>query len=332
MNNYISASGSIKRTRHILLQHAVFLSVSVMLFLTLLSSCSAEAQWATDDVEVNMSIGTVSAAFIECDFSTNKDAYYLIACQKPWKDLNPMTNQKAFMQLALDSAYAEYLMWRNTLLRNKETNVAPFSSHSLQYGNMHHFFTKLMFDQDYWIYAFAVNPETMKPIGKLELIPVRTKLYSIVKDIRFEYRVNGYWDYIYPLDSTGNIITHFPYIATTIDSLDMRDSIPRMLFSDMITPISFFQTWVFDQSYLPAQNVNVRYGVQVHENLGFESDIAFEEGHTYYTAISGFDSEVNQIAIYKFRWTENYKHYFYDTDSTNIFRKYSGDEDDSWKE
>lgn len=292
--------------------------------------CNPEAKWEAKDVTVQMEINTVSAGFIECSFSTNKDAYYLIACHEPWKNFNPEYHQKQFMQLALDSAYADYLQWRNGLLRDQEENVAPFASHSLQYGNMRHFFTGLMFDTDYWVYAFAVNPETMKPIGKLEIINVTTELYSIFKDVRFEYRVDGYWDYIYPLDSLGNLNAHFPYLATIADSVSVRDSVNKWAFPGLDNPIAYFQFWAVKDIFTKGQKPKARYGVQVMENTGEESILAFQEGHTYYTAISGFDGESNQLAIYKFRWTKDYQHLFHDTDSTNLFRKYEDNPADSW--
>ena len=123
-------------------------AVCILSALAVLSpSCNPEAKWETKDVKVDMSVKTVSAGFVECSFSTNKDAYYLIAITEAWENYNPMYNSKQFMQLALDSAYADYLMWRNYLLRDKEFNVAPFASHSLQYGSINHFFTGLVPEQ-----------------------------------------------------------------------------------------------------------------------------------------------------------------------------------------
>ena len=161
----------------------------------LYSSCNPEPTWETKDVEVYMTVNNISAGFVECEFSTNKDAYYLTAICQPWTDFNPTANQKQFMQLALDSAYAEYLFWRNDLLRAKEQNVAPFSSHSLQYGYQHHFFTGLLPDEDYWLFCFPVDPVSMKPVGQLNLIPVKT-LEDSNMDIRFEYRIKGTWGYL----------------------------------------------------------------------------------------------------------------------------------------
>ena len=108
---------------------SIFWFLSILVYV--LSSCNPEANWETQDVEVYMTQKALSAGFAEFEFSTNKDAYYLIAICDPWEDYNPVANQKQFMQLALDSAYAQYLLWRNYLLREKEFNVAPFSSHSL---------------------------------------------------------------------------------------------------------------------------------------------------------------------------------------------------------
>ena len=44
----------------------------------MLSSCDPEAPWTTKDVEIKMSVKTVAAGFVECNFSTTTEAYYLI--------------------------------------------------------------------------------------------------------------------------------------------------------------------------------------------------------------------------------------------------------------
>lgn len=280
-----------------------------------LYSCSSEAKWETEDVEVKMEIKNVSAGFIECNFSTNKDAYYLIAVCKPWEDYNPVYNSKQFMQLALDSAYAEYLFWRNDLLRAKEFNVAPFSSHSLQYGNLNHFFTGLLPDEDYWVFAFPVDPVAMKPAGPLNLVNVKT-LEDSKMDIHFEYRIKGKWDYIYPVDSTGKIYEHFPYITTTRDSTTLAED-------SIFTPgevLLYFVLWSMERFLEPAK-ADAKYGVYAVKNDGIQSAEAFKEGHTYYTAISGFDGSFRQTTVYRFVWTgDSCEYYFHDTDSANLTR------------
>lgn len=289
------------------------LAVSLLAVIAFFFSCSPEAPWETEGVEVSMKQKTVSAGFVEYEFSTNKDAYYLIAICEPWEDYNPVANSKQFMQLALDSAYAKYLIWRNDLLRNKEFNVAPFASHSLQYGKITHFFTGLIPDHDYWVYAFPVNPETMKPVGKLELEHLQTTETSTV-EIRFDYRVKGVWDYIYPVDTFGNVNARFPYIAITEDSVTIaKDEVAEG------NPYLYFMFWE-TQMFLHPELAMVYYGVKAIENNGdLSSNIEFEEGHTYYTSITGYDGLFKHMAIYKFTWHKGCEYYFQDTDSTNLF-------------
>lgn len=275
---------------------------SFILLAVLFCSCNPEAKWETNDVIITMSPHTVSAAYIECSFSTNKDAYYMVACIPVEEGYNPLDHQKQFMTLALDSANMEYINWRYHLLKEGVSPIAPFASHALQYGNVDHFFTNLTPNTDYWVFAFVVNPETLKPVGKLYLQTLTTAETSIV-DVHFEYRVRGFWDYIYPLDVSGvNINTSYPYVAATRDSLDIA--------AEGITPEEYFTNWVLDIIKYDLTN-NLRYGVQVTENDGVDSYLRFEAGHTYYTAITGFDGECSDNVIYKFTWTgETYDHYF----------------------
>ena len=273
------------------------------------ASCNPEAPWTTDDVTIRMEVTTVSAGFVECSFSTDKNAYYLIAIEEAREGEDPMSVQKQFMTLALDSANREYIDWRNKLLKAGEFNIAPFSSHALHYGSVEHFFTGLGPGCTYWIYAFVVNPSTMKPCGKLHLVEVKTKDDSDI-DVHFAYRVKGRWDYIYPLDSLGNIYMRFPYLATTMDSASLSE--------ESTDPIWYFANWMIERFAEPSL-ANIMYGVYAMDNDGSNSALEFEVGHTYYTAICGYDGSFKQTTIYKFHWVgEETELYFVDTDPANI--------------
>ena len=289
-------------------KHIAILSFLVVM---LLGGCNPNAQWTTDDVRLNMYINTVSSGFVECVISTDKGAYYYVNCVPVQDDLDPVlpTNQKQFMMLALDSANLKYLQWRNQLLKDGEFNIAPFASHVLHYGETHQFFTGLKPETSYWIYAFVVNPETMMPGSKLSLITIETANQTAV-NINFNYRVNGYWDYIYPLDHTGHVNANFPYIAATRDSLDIVKS--------GLTPVEYFYKWFDEQLGHPE---NIRYGVNVIENNGYTGEICFQNGHVYYTGIAAYDGYITYQTLYKFRWTGSYfKMYVSDNPTDNMFR------------
>ena len=285
------------------------LKIGFILALVFLTACDPEAKWTTKDVTIDMHIQTVSAGFIECNFSTNKEAYYLIACQEVEEGLDPVKMPKQFMTLALDSAYENYLHWRQELLRAGEAHIAPFASHSLQYGDASKYFTGLWFSTEYWVYAFVVDPVEMKPIGPLYLQTVKTEFESIVP-LYFEYRVKDNWDYIYPIDSvTRGVNSHFPYVTCTYDSVALMQEIAKDTSGMVLTPQAYFFFWLLNQSANP-KKAHPLYGVSVRENDGFESSLYFEEGHTYYTFIGGYDFSMRQNTLYKFRW---------EGDSTNIY-------------
>ena len=282
------------------------LQIALLSLIIMLSSCKPEAPWTTKDVTLNMEIKTVSAGFIECNFSTSKNAYYLIAIEPARDDYDPMKHQKQFMMLALDSANVEYITWRNGLLKNGETNIAPFASHALHYGDINHFFTGLWFEEKYWVYAFIVDPDKMQPAGKLYFETVTTKFESIIP-LRFDYRIKGDWDYIYPLDSlSGTINAHFPYITITMDSVDVDKEIEKEGF--ITSPQEYFSLKLLYLSSHP-EEADVLYGVSTSYHDGFEVE-EFEEGHTYYTFIGGFDFSIRQSTLYKFRW---------EGDKTNLY-------------
>ena len=269
-----------------------------LLSIIMLASCNTDAPWTTKNVNIDMEVKTVSAGFIECNFSTNKNAYYLIAIEEARDGYDPMAHQKEFMMLALDSANVEYIQWRNWLLKSGETNIAPFASHALQYGDVNHFFTGLWFEQKYWVYAFVVDPDKMQPVGRLYLQTVTTK-YESIMPIRFDFRVKDDWTYIYPLDSvSGKVNPQFPYVTITMDSLEVDKEIADQ---DFITsPQEYFSLKLLYLSTHPDE-ANVLYGVSTTYHDGFEVE-EFKEGHTYYTFIGGFDFSSRQNTLYKFLW------------------------------
>ena len=285
----------------------LFILAFIPCSLFFIPGCNPDAPWSTKNVTVYMKATAISAGYAEFSFSTDKEAYYFIDCVPAREDGDPHTHSKQFMMLALDSAYTAYINWRNWLLKQGEFNIASFSSHMLQYGAVNHFFTNLKPKTDYWVYAFVVDPDKLQPVGKLFLQTITTPDTSIV-DVHFEYRVRGYWDYIYPLNPDGKINNRYPYLAATEDSAYLADEVgqsPEEYFSELFEILA-------ERNY----SSDIRYGVQVVQNDGWDSYVLFLPGHTYYTAIAGFDGVVSGGVIYKFTWTgEEYEAYFRDEDS-----------------
>ena len=156
-----------------------------------------------------------------------------------------------------------------------------------------------------WI---VVDPDKKKPAGKLHLTTVTTKAESEI-EIHFDYRIKGYWDYIYPINvKDGKINNHYPYLASTVDSLYLAEEAH-------MTPEEYFTNLFLAYSKYNFTEV-VRFGVQVVYNDGLSSAELFQEGHTYYTAIVSFDGFMGRNVIYRFTWLgEEFEAYFRDEDS-----------------
>lgn len=266
-----------------------------------LAACNPNAVAYTEDVEITIDVEQVSAGFAQVRFSTNKEAFYLISIQPTREDIDPQKIAKTFMLLSLDSAYADYLYWRNKQLQQLIPFVADFPSHSLQYGNIKHFFTLLRPNTEYWVYAFVVDPITNKPAGKLFVETITTDSTSRIP-VQFEYRIDGYWDYIYPTDSMGEIISTIPWVGETIDSVSIREggwNSPGEYFFERFKH-------VYNEDY-----ERILYGIYAHENNGVSDGTSatyFKEGTTYYTAMAALDAPLkfplprNIYNIYRFTW------------------------------
>ena len=279
------------------------------------ASCNPDANYEVDGVQLSMKVEQVSCGFCEVRFDTDRDAYYYISAEKVREGIDPFEIESQFKTLALDYAYKEYINWRFELLYNGEPHIAEFSSHSLQYGEQDYFFTNLEPDTDYWIFAFVVDPKTNSPAGELILQTIHTDKSSRIK-IDFKYRINGTWDFVYPLGENGELNYFLPWVGETADSLKLRDlqvTAPGHYFIDRF------------ETLRETGQANIFYGMYAHNNDGQgdgTSQTLFEEGHIYYTAIASFDGplilegEFKNYHIYKFKWTPDLQLVFTKEDDT----------------
>lgn len=282
-----------------------------VLFVAALMACNPEAPYTLDkDSQIKIDVRQLSAGFLEAEFTPNSLAYYLVSADKVVPDTDPETYSKQFMQLVLDSAYKEYINWRYDLLYMGVPvhQIASFKDHALQYGSTHYFANYLDPDSDYWLYAFVVNPETNKPVSKLFMQTVHTKVRSEIP-CRFRYRIRGSWDYVYPIDTiTGEILPDFPYAVATIDSVSLRKAVADWD-PEMQSPAFFFVDSLLHLLKNRDKHARILYGVYAHNNDGYgdgTSNTYFEEGVTYYTGMGGVDGGLveGQNGIYKFTWHE----------------------------
>lgn len=303
-------------------KYSLLAAVCMIIMGTFCTSCNPEAISYTENVEISMTIEKISAGYVEVKASTNKEAFYLLSIQPVRPNINPQDIAKPFMMLALDSAYLNYLNWRNDKLKVMTPYIADFASHSLQYGSVNHYFNFLTPDTDYWIFAFVVDAKTNKPAGKLYLETIHTKPQSEMY-IDFQYRVRGRWDYIYPMDSTGNIISDIPWVGQTVDSLELRKLMPGNG-PDDVPGVYFIKQF----TELTAENNHSRvlYGIHAQNN-GAETGSTikgFEIGHTYYTGMAVLDGPISRhpderlFDIYRFTWMgDSTELYFTQINSTN---------------
>ena len=314
-----SNNNSVKTWLRNHVSHSI-LAMCIGVWLISFAACNPEVAAHTEDVQITIDIEQVSAGFAQVSFSTNKEAFYLISIQPTQEGIDPQKIAKTFMLLSLDSAYVDYLYWRNKQLQQHIPFVADFSSHSLQYGDITHFFTLLQPNTEYWVYAFVVDPTTNKPAGKLFLETITTDSVSRIP-LQFEYRIRGYWDYIYPVDSNGEVVSTIPWVCETIDSISIREGGWRV-------PGEYFFSR-FKNVYYEEYD-RILYGIYAHNNDGVgdgTSPTHFQEGVTYYTGMAALDAPLvfplprNIYNIYRFTWQGG---------STNLYLTPAQGLDGSW--
>lgn len=275
--------------------------VALLAFLaSVFVACESGVVAHTDDVEITIDVQQVSAGFAQVHFETNKKAFYLMSIQPVREGIDPVKIAKTFMLLALDSAYVDYLDWRNKQLQQLVPFVADFSSHSLQYGTVDHCFTFLNPNTDYWVFAFAVDVNTNKPVGKLFCKQIRTERETDIP-INFEYRVRGRWTYVYPKDKDGAIQSNIPWAGELVDSVKVREL-------GYESPASYFYARLND--IMQSDHSRALFGIYAQENTGVDAYYAspFEVGKTYYMGMVALDAPLVQplwhqvYDIYRFTW------------------------------
>jgi len=261
------------------------------------AACDPIAEYNSGDkITISMKVEQISCGYAQVTFSPSVPAYYMACFEKVREGVDPFKYETSFKELSLDSAYVEYVSWRHDHLLLGEPYVSDFASHSLKYAETTVYKNFLDPDTDYWVYCFVVNPETNQPDGRLFCQTIHTTAESNFKTIRFDYRVSGLWDYIYPIDQmTGELVTNVPWVVETVDSLKLREMNYRV-------PGEYF-----DSQFNKLDNKSrIILGVYAHLNNGVgdgTSTTIFEKGHTYYTGMATLDGKRNEcFDIYRFRW------------------------------
>lgn len=298
--------------------HYSLFTLIIAFALMSLASCNPEVKAVSGmKVKVTIQEEVVSSGFMSFHFESSEEAYYHVGIvpveQAP--DTSRSSSVRTFMALMLDKAYADYLYWRSDLLEQGTPYVAEFPTHSLQYGAVDYNFTLLTPDTEYMVFAFVVDAKTNKPDGRLFTHYVRTEPLSLYEEaIQFEYRVRGYWDYIYPVSILGDILSWVPWVGATVDSLEL------MTIEQLSCPAEYFVN-EFTELFEYKEFDRIHFGIYAHENNGIgdgSSTTYFEEGHTYYTAIALMDGYLSATAsaIYKFRWQGNDTQLYFTPDQT----------------
>jgi len=285
----------------------------------MLSGCKSYAPYKTKDVSLDLQLLDVSAGYARIKITPSKDTYYYVGViELDSGQTSPVQDASHFMTLQLDQANIDYLNWRHNLLEENVPYIASFVDHVLYYGTLEHTIVHLMPGQNYMLFAFVVDPILITPVGELYYKTFVTT-DSSYKDIYFDYRIDDWWDFVYPVDSIGEINSYHPYMVSTVT----QDSLLAYFGNDTVGAIGLNKPYVYFWLKLATYNYLIseydesiiEYGVYSasHEYAEFAPDsVTFNPGTTYYTGIFSADGMVNQkqFQVYKFTWQPGMKQTF----------------------
>jgi len=291
--------------------------IVLALLSALLAGCSEYAPYKTKNVSLDIQILDVSAGYANISITPSKNTFYYAGLME--LDSNqavPAQDDYNFMYLQLDQANIDYLEWRHDLLKDDVPYIASFVDHVLYYGNVEHTIVHLVPGRSYLVYAFVVDPETVKPVGNMYCKSFTTT-DSSYKKINFDYRIDGWWDFVYPLDSTGLVNSCHPYMVYTVSQDSLLADFDNDTVKEYHKPYVYIGLRLATYNYVTTayEENRIEYGVYSasHEYAEYAPDsVVFEPGKTYYTGIFSADGMLNhkQFQIYKFTWQPGMKQTF----------------------
>lgn len=285
--------------------------------LTLFSSCIENIipDYHTKDIKLDVNVEQYSSGFIEVKVNASDFAYYYISCEpvdspdeleilKEWGGEDMIVDIEVSIEDGMgilgeqiNRDKQEYKHWSDSLKNEGINHIADFHSFKIDYYAGDHYFYYLKPNTLYWVYAFVMDIKTNEPVGKLYLKTIRTRSQSLYSNVRFNYRVDGYWDYCYPINmENGSIIDNVPWVGETV----CLDDVDQSVFPN---PGAYFDNRFLQQDL----SSRILRGIYAHCNNGIGDNTTstlFEKGKTYYTAFCIFDGERSKTAfdIYKFVW------------------------------
>jgi len=295
------------------MKNRIFVILAVAIFMLL--GCKSYAPYETKNISLDVQLLDVSAGYARVKITPSKDTYYYVGMiELDSGQTSPAQDASHFMTLQLDQANIDYLNWRHDLLEKNVPYVASFVDHVLYYGTLEHTLVHLIPGRNYMLFAFVVDPITITPVGEL-FYKTFVTTDSSYKDIYFDYRIDDWWDFVYPVDSAGEINSYHPYMVSTVT----QDSLLAHFLNDTVDalhkPYCYFWLFLGAHNYILLDYGRIEYGVYSasHKDAELAPDsVTFNPGTTYYTCIFSADGMVNQkqFQSYKFTWQPGMKQTF----------------------
>ena len=289
-------------------------------------SCSEQSPYYIRNTRIDINVNLVSAGIIQVEFVPNKEAFYYFGITELEQDqTEPYDDENQFMEKVLNRAYSNYMDWRYEQNEKGAPYIASFADHTLAYGRTDKYFINLKPDTRYFIYAFIVDPQDQQYKGQLFSTVVTTTVKSEI-DAYFDMTIDRDWDFVYPLNSKGEVVSVVPYKVSIIDKNTIMEHFAGDTFDYFHKPAWYFLFNVFTDSTgtdsikisNPLEN---SFGVSCRQHDGSDPRIiTFQENETYYAAICSADGlyQHESLIIYRFTWEGNDTHIIFGHDKDGV--------------
>lgn len=276
----------------------------------LCTACSEQAPYNIRDIDIAINVKLVSTGIVQVEFVPSSDAFYFVGIA-PLKNNQevPYEDEKQFMEKVLNRAYRDYIDWRYKMNEEGAPYIASFADHTLSYGKTEKYFVNLWPLSKYFIYTFVVDPLTQQYKGHIYSAVIKTEITSLI-DVSFDMTIDRDWDFVYPLDSNGEIVSNVPYSVSFVDKETILEDFDGDTTDYFHKPAYYFlynafaDTVSMDSVYITDPK-EYCFGVSCRRHNGNDQEnLTFRENVTYYAAICSADGlfQKKALTVYRFVW------------------------------
>lgn len=272
----------------------ILLSVAALFFLL---SCSSKPVSKGLDTDFHVLFTDIAATQATIEVTPSDDRGWYATDIIKATDADSIINfigEQDYMQLVLDSLSLNYDVTSLMYRRMGASYVASFNDMVLQYGSFTRHYIELTPETGYYVMLFNVNPETRRPLGRLQRFMFTTTPVSeepSLTVLEFLIKDGKEFLYYYTKPTLDGRITKEPYLVDIVSDEDLA------LFDGDL--YKYAEYWYLDKVSTNTLSYYIRYDIS--RNEAYIVDRA-KEGAGYTIFAAPYNSS-NNTSLFSYHFT-----------------------------